>query len=615
MYIFSSQLADISNWEVEETLWYGLRISLKTAGMIALAGAVFATIPNMIFVRWPAEGIRKIWHSFCIALFTFAFIARIPYYRIFNSGYNLMLLNGIKDDWHAIYDTAVNQYQFWPRLFSVIILFLLLVRILGRILKARTWLPKRHINIIAFSLLLVLPVFMLFVRFGGSYSYANSINWENAARMDATILNEAILDDGQALYRGYSMYKRLKHSIDVNITAAELKEKIAVLGGNSESSTIKEAFTRTARGARLQRQPNNVVMILGENYALWPFLPRYKNLGLVQYGEKFLNSEKAASITNFLPNGNGTMPSLEGIIDGLPDASLYANYQKETYKTAYASGIGNLMKKLGYKTCFWYGGFGSWQEIKNFTLAQGFDEFHGADEFNIVGGNAWGATDEELFAEISNYMKNNQNEKTFHLILTTSNHPPFTIDVDKLGFNRQEIEKELPNTIDHKKETVDQLGHIWYADQMMGKFVEHTESSYPDTLFVITGDHAERFSFAKEESPQAKFAVPCIFYGNGVEKNWFNKNIAGSHMQIIPTLAEMLAPAGFQYVSILPGFYDKKAIYGFNARLWTFDGKLGMLQNLDQTNVTQDQIDYFSSIPNAARLIGAWRVEKGNHID
>ena len=562
LFVFSSQLADDSIKEIEEALWYGFRISLKTAGIVALSSGIFATIPNIIFVAWPAKRIRKIWSSICVAVFTFAFVARIPYYAIFNSGYNLMLLNGAKDDWHAIYITAVSQYQLWPRLLGVVILSSILIVILRRLLITRTWLPRNHQSITIFSTVLLLPVFMLIIRFGGSYSYANSIHWENAAKMNSNVLNEAILDDGQAIYRGYSMYKRLEKSTDVNITASELKEKIVLLGGNPSASTIEEAFTKTAEGPRLQKQPQNIVLILGENYALWPFLPSYKNLGLVQYGEKFLNSDKSASINNFVPNAGGTIGSVEGIVDGFAEASIYTNYQEETYKTVYASGIGNVMKKLGYKTCFWYGGFGSWQNIKKFTLAQGFDEFHGADEFATAGGNSWGVTDEELFAEISNYIKKNHNEKTFHFILTTSNHPPFTIDVESKGFQRQEVENKLPNTIDTKKATLDQLGHIWYADQMMGKFVERTEEAYPDTLFVITGDHAERFSFAKEESNQANFAVPCIFYGTGVEKSWFDKNIAGSHMQIIPTLVEMLAPTGFQYVSICRVFMIKMQFVG-----------------------------------------------------
>lgn len=62
-------------------------------------------------------------------------------------------------------------------------------------------------------------------------------------------------------------------------------------------------------------------------------MPSYKNLGLVQYGEKFLNSDKSASIQNFVPNAGGTIGSVEGMVTGFPEASLYVNYQEETYKT------------------------------------------------------------------------------------------------------------------------------------------------------------------------------------------------------------------------------------------------------------------------------------------
>ena len=52
------------------------------------------------------------------------------------------------------------------------------------------------------------------------------------------------------------------------------------------------------------------------------------------------------------------------------------------------------MKQLGYKTIFWYGGFGAWQNVENFVRAQHFDEFRDASSFTgEKGGNAWGVPD------------------------------------------------------------------------------------------------------------------------------------------------------------------------------------------------------------------------------
>lgn len=74
-----------------------------------------------------------------------------------------MLLNGAKDDWHAIYETAVSQYQFWPRLFGVVILSYILIVILRRILITRTWLPE------------IIRVLLLFLQFCFCRSFWSSL--------------------------------------------------------------------------------------------------------------------------------------------------------------------------------------------------------------------------------------------------------------------------------------------------------------------------------------------------------------------------------------------------------------------------------------------------------
>jgi len=612
--IFSYQLVNVTGQELFMTCWYGLRISIKTAGMFTLIGAVLSTLPNIFINNWPADLLRKIWHGFCIFFMTFVFFARLPYYKIFNSGYNLMLFNGVKDDWYAIYETAVQQYQLYPRLAGVFITVCVLIYILKHILKISTWQPQTHKKtIVAVTIVLLFP-FMYIVRFGGGYNYVTSIYWENAARMKSNLLNEAIMDDGQALYRTWSMLQRMEHDEHINVTASELKEQIKILGGNTAAKTVETAFSRTTKGGYLSKQPQQVVVVFGENYALWPFLERYQNLGLVAAGEELLHSGKAANIPNFLANGNGTMTSLKGLISGLAGQGLYENYEAETYKHPYATGIGNAMKKLGYKTVFWYGGFSSWQDISKFTRAQGFDEFHGVEDMAGTKASSWGIPDEELFAHISAYIKAHGDNKTFHFILTTSNHPPFGLNVDSKGFKRKEVMSELPSSIGSDKATIDQLGHIWYADQAMGSFIERTEKKDPTTLFVVTGDHAERFSFAREETLQANSSIPCIFYGRGVRDDWFAENATGSHIQIVPTLIEILAPQGYKYSSLLPSLFEEQPI-SFNHRLWGYGLSMGKLSLLKESTLTETQQKEVERYADAAKKISIWRIKNGNAIE
>ena len=155
------------------------------------------------------------------------------------------------------------------------------------------------------------------------------------------------------------------------------------------------------------------------------------------------------------------------------------------------------------------------------------------------------------------------------------------------------------------EETLNEMGHIWYADQSMGNFIEKVEADKPDTLFVITGDHAERFDFAKEVDLKTLSAVPCIFYGKNVDKDLLADNKVGCHLQIISTLAEMVGQKGDTYSSIWPSLFDYNGIV-FNHRLWTDTEKIYKI-NSEIPNTLANKI-------KAARQLTAWRVLKGNDI-
>lgn len=347
------------------------------------------------------------------------------------------------------------------------------------------------------------------------------------------------------------------------------------------------------------------MLIIGESHALWPFLPEYKDLGLVTKEQNLINTPNCFKTNFMLAQGTGTMPTINGFVTGLADAGIYPNSQPESYKTKYGTGIGSVMKALGYRTVFWYGGFEAWQDIKQFTLSQNFDEFYCAGDFQYEGGNSWGCPDEILFKYVEKYIAEEKDERTFHIILTTSNHPPYNIDVVAKGFPKEEIKQKLPDSLSSDEEILNEMGHIWYADQSIGNFIEKVESDKPDTLFVITGDHAERFDFAKEVDLKTLSAVPCIFYGKNVDKDLLADNKVGCHLQIISTLAEMVGQKGDTYSSIWPSLFDYNGIV-FNHRLWTDTEKIYKI-NSEIPNTLANKI-------KAARQLTAWRVLKGNDI-
>lgn len=610
MGIFHTYLASCLWQDIFLCLWYGFRLSLKTAGMIALIDFAFTTLPQLALMKWPSELIRKVWGAAAVVVFTIAFFARIPYFEIFNSGFNIMLINGAHDDWGAIVDTAVNEYGLLWRLPLALLAAGVLAWLLFKLLKIKTRAAqiagRKKLWIAVARLVIVLPIFFVFVRFGGAFDFAHSINWESAERLKSAFLNENILDDGQAFYRVYQIYKEQKKLTNVNISPEEIRKDIAVLGGNPQAATIEEAFKRQVTVPKLAKQPDNVIVILGESYALWPMMPKYQAMGLVDEALRMANSDNSCQTSLMLAHGTGTMPAVNGFVTGLAEAGLTEETVPESYKTKYGTGIGQIMKDAGYTTVFWYGGMPSWRNIKNYVLAQNFDECYCASDFHYEGGNAWGCPDKTLFNRVYDYIDSHPNQKTFHIILTTSNHPPYTIDVAEEGFDKNKVLQNLPDDISSDKETINELGHIWYADMAMGSFVRQTEKLKPDTLFVVTGDHAERFTFSKDVDDKTYSAIPCIIYGQGVQKDWLPAKATSCAMQIAPTLAEIIGKPDMQYSSILPGlFTNDKPV--FNHRFYAWDDKI-----FDLNSKTPDDI---KDIADAAKKITAWRVVRSNKIE
>ena len=415
------------------------------------------------------------------------------------------------------------------------------------------------------------------------------------------------MDDAQALYRVKSIAKRTSELEDIHLTPAELHEKIQSIGGNPSSTRFDEAFTKTITTERLQQQPQSINIILGESYGLWPFLSEFNEPGayLVEQGRKYAASPQAMGTQMALAQGTGTMPAIIGLLTGMPDTGMYPNYSVGMLQEPYGLGIGPVMKKLGYKTVFWYGGFSTWQNVKNFALEQGFDEFHDASEMPSNETNAWGVADGDMFKAISTYMDKHRGEKIINVIMTTSNHPPYSVNVTKEGYDADKVRKNLPDSIANTDKQINEMGHIWYADHVMGEFISKEEQSDPTSLFVITGDHSERFTFAREQSANVFSTIPIIFYGQGIKKEWLSQDAFGMSIQIIPTLAELVGRTGQTYEAMVPSLFNQGP-FVFNHRLWMDTNGI----YLENEQMPQDYANYMKTM----RELTAWRLKHGDSI-
>lgn len=551
----------------------GLRLSLKTAGAVTLPAFVLCSLPLLALPRLAPvlRRLRFCWSGLAALVFAVLFQARFPFYRQFQTSFNMQVAAGLNDDAAVLAEMMLREYGLLWRLCIALLLTAVSLYVLRSLLLVRRTyaLPALHSGVqravFSLGLLFLFAAAFVFVRFGGSFTYAGGVNWENAGVTSDAFLNECILDDGQALYRVRSMHKRLKSGDVVGVDKEHVRALAVEAAGHAELSadTLTPYLTRTAQGARIPK-PRHIFIVLGETYAQWPMLETYAALHAADGIKGLIREPNAYYSRRFMPNGDFTSIAITGLVTGLSEVNQHVNYVARSLREAYPTAMAPQFKRLGYAVDFWYGGVPSWEGMDRFSIAQGFDHFYGYPDFHAEKVNAWGTSDEQLFSALFQHLADEP--PTVHLIMTVSNHPPYNIDVAAEGFDLARARAEtaqLPN-VDDPDQLALELGHYWYMDKIVTQFVHETMKKYPDSLFVITGDHAVRMNPSRTPTMYEYQSVPFVLYGQGVTSAVLAPDVVGGHTNIVPTLIELIAPAGFSYVSIAPSLTENNMGAAFN---------------------------------------------------
>jgi phosphoglycerol transferase MdoB-like AlkP superfamily enzyme len=307
------------------------------------------------------------------------------------------------------------------------------------------------------------------------------------------------------------------------------------------------------------------------------------------------------------------------IITGLPFARAFVNFQP-IVRRGLPTASAPIFKQLGYKPRFFYGGYLSWQRMGEFCREQGFEEIYGGDQMTSGSRpNEWGVEDEQLFRFV---LEHTGSEPTFNLIMSTSYHPPYSVDVKKKGFDPSVVRAD-PLGARLSAEELRVLGHLWYSDKCVGDFVSEAAHKLERPLFAITGDHYSRKQYVSARPTHTLYeslAVPLVIYGpRALENVRAPAGIAGSHLDIVPTFVDLAAPRGFEYHAFGRDLFDQsqsQAGFGCNAVM----GPDFILKINDPAHVENLQGQPRSDVDaNGLALhyrqlhaLGWWRAMKGN---
>ena len=201
---------------------------------------------------------------------------------------------------------------------------------------------------------------------------------------------------------------------------------------------------------------------------------------------------------NMYASGTRTVRGLEAITASfppIPSVSILRRPNNENIAT-----WGAVMQQQGYRTSFIYGGYGYFDNMNYFYAHNGFEVIDRKDIDKVRFANIWGVSDEDLFDRALTYYdeRANNGEPFFSIIMSTSNHKPFTFREGVPGVPAKGGGRGAG---------------VRYADFAIGYFLKQAEQHpwFRNTVFVIVADHGARV-YGKEEVPLRTYEIPMMIY-------------------------------------------------------------------------------------------------------
>ena len=612
--------------DILQALLHGVRYSSLWATVWIFCPLLIITIPNFLFIfnkryNFLISKFRKYWAGIFTFITAFIYIISIEYYREYKDLFNHFMFGLIYDDRKAIFTTILSEHNI---LLNIAILCFIMIVYIKYIKKyfivTQVIINKKNTNIFTKIFIFLLIILFYVISFRGSIG-PRPIQLKDAGVTQDPFLNKSIVSPYSALRYAIKEYNLISNVNKGYEHVAKTKDNIVNLAKryfniDFDFSLLSSYMKRTAKGSAFNK-PKHIFLIVGESLDAWALQPKYREFDFVPNLNNL--SKKGLYLKSFLPGSDGTMSSLNVIITGLLDMDFRTNYQPNSYKP-YVTSIATQFKRLGFKPQFFYGGYLSWQRVEDFANQQGFECVYGASHISSwQHTNEWGVDDRKLFDFVLKTVQASDTP-TFNIIMTTSNHPPFAIDLQKEGFDKERVEQLLekyPNNVANIKE----LGHIWYADKVMGEFVAKSEFFLQKPLFIITGDHFGRRHILSNPPLFDVSSVPLILYGNDIEKYYqFPSLAAGSHLDIGSTLIELVAPKGFEYYAMGKNLFSAKdySTLGIGKqRVITADfiavagsNEAELLSNSKKINLSE--LAVLTEKHNQAMGIAWWMIKKGD---
>ncbi|MDR0296907.1 MAG: sulfatase-like hydrolase/transferase [Rickettsia sp.] len=237
-------------------------------------------------------------------------------------------------------------------------------------------------------------------------------------------------------------------------------------------------------------------------------------------------ADESIFFTNLYAVGTRTVRGLEAITLSVPPTPGSSIIRRPENQSLF--NIGTIFKNEGYVINFINGGYSYIDNLQNYFHGNGYNivDRGNLKSNEISFSNIWGVADEDILIKSLELADQNYKEGKpfFSLIMTTSNHRPYTFTKGKI---------DLPSGGGRN-------AAVKYTDYAIGKFLElaKTHPWFENTIFVITADHCAS-SAGKTDLPINKYHIPLLIYAPNILKPQIVDSLA-SQIDIVPTILGLL---------------------------------------------------------------------------
>jgi phosphoglycerol transferase MdoB-like AlkP superfamily enzyme len=333
-------------------------------------------------------------------------------------------------------------------------------------------------------------------------------------------------------------------------------------------SSVKDVFSQLKQKKQMSREtassvhglapraPQNVVIIMLESFGseFWgsvnpkggftPFLDELAKQGLL--------------FKNNFANGRRSIDALPAVLFGIP-SFVHTPIVKTNYYANRWNGLGHIAKRAGVYTSFFHGAQKGTMYFDAITAMAGVENFYPMESYpnKTDFDGHWGIYDEP-FLQFMISKLNEQPQPFLSTAFTISSHQPYKVPAHYEGVfppGRLKIHAS-----------------IGYVDHALKKFFQEAQKQpwYPNTLFIITGDHSQMSESEGNDTSLGRHNVPLLFFHPSKTFAGINNQRVTHHADILPTILDYWGISNEPYLLFGRSVFDSSQ--EGEALFYTFGG-------------------------------------------